>query len=109
MTRVDIGRMDRRFVIERVGRSADGGGGAVETWTGIGVAWAAVQTPGGAEALQADGLAGRLRHEVIIRWRGDVTPAMRLREGARILDIRAAFDPDGRRRWLKCICEERIA
>jgi head-tail adaptor len=32
---------------------------------------------------------------------------MRFRAGTRVFDIRAAFDPDQRRRWIKCLAEER--
>jgi head-tail adaptor len=30
-----------------------------------------------------------------------------LRSGSRVFEIRAAFDPDQRRHWLKCLAEER--
>ena len=47
-----------------------------------------------------------LTSEVVMRWRPDVASPMRFRVGARALLIRAAFDPDGQRRFLVCICEE---
>jgi head-tail adaptor len=40
------------------------------------------------------------------RWRGDVTSEMRLVDGARRLRVTSAYDPDGRRRFLLCHCEE---
>lgn len=54
-----------------------------------------------------DRVEGRVTHEIVVRYRGDVVPEMRLRAGTRIFDIRAVFDPDARRRWLKCLAEER--
>jgi SPP1 family predicted phage head-tail adaptor len=69
--------------------------------------WAAVTPLGGSEAFELDRVAGRASREIVIRYRGDVTLSMRFREGARVYDIRAAFDPDGRRHWLRCLAEER--
>ncbi|MEI9900809.1 MAG: phage head closure protein [Hyphomicrobium sp.] len=52
-------------------------------------------------------MSGKVSHEIIIRYRDDVTPQMRFKAGARLFDIAAAFDPDQRRRWLRCLAEER--
>ncbi|EHP72150.1 hypothetical protein MetexDRAFT_6740 [Methylorubrum extorquens DSM 13060] len=43
-----------------------------------------------------------------MRYRSGVTPAMRLADGPRRFAIRAADDPDGRRRDLVCEVEEVI-
>lgn len=107
MTAVTIGEMRHCLVIESETRTSDGGGGASEAWSTVGEIWAAVRARGGSEQFEADGSKGRITHEVVIRWRSDLSPAMRFREGERLLDIRAAFDPDDTRRWLKCLCEER--
>jgi SPP1 family predicted phage head-tail adaptor len=107
MTTISIGDLKRRLVLEAEVRIGDGGGGADEKWTAVAEVWGAVRSRAGSERLEADGNRGRITHEVVIRWRADVSAAMRLRDGARVLDIRAAFDPDADRRWLKCLCEER--
>jgi SPP1 family predicted phage head-tail adaptor len=57
--------------------------------------------------FEADRLAGIITHEVVLRYRAGVVPAMRLRKGARIFQILAVIDVEERRRWLKCWCEER--
>ena len=69
--------------------------------------WAAVRATSGAERFELDRVEGKVTHEIVIRYRGDVAPEMRLRAGTRIFDIRAAVDPDARRRWLRCLAEER--
>ena len=68
--------------------------------------WASVHPVSGDERLRADQVAGRITHTVIIRRRTDVTPAMRLRSGARVLDIVAVLDARPAHR-LRCLCEER--
>jgi SPP1 family predicted phage head-tail adaptor len=78
----------------------------VVTWTTVDEIWGAVRPITGDERLRHDAVTGRLTHQVWMRHRGDVVPAMRLRAGARILDIVAVLDA-GRRDRLLCLCEER--
>ena len=108
MTPHSIADLKHRLVVEAQSRVGDGGGGAVATWTPLAEVWGAIRPSGGAERVEGDGNTGRVTHTVIIRWRRDVTPAMRLREGTRVFDVRAAFDPADDRRWLVCLCEERV-
>ena len=109
MSGVTIGDLSHRLRLEEPVRVADDGGGASESFAPIAEIWAAVRARAGSERLVADGLAGHATHEVWIRFRADVTPPQRFVEGDRILDIRAALDVDGRRRWLRCLCEERLS
>ena len=102
-----IGRLRHRVTLERRVREADGGGGAVETWEPVADLWAMIDARSGKETVEADRLSGSRKVEVTIRYRDDVTSKMRFRLGERRLDIRAVLDEDGRRRFLKCNCEER--
>jgi SPP1 family predicted phage head-tail adaptor len=104
---ISIADLRTRLVLERTTRSDDGGGGAEVTWETVGEVWAAVRVASGGERFELDRVAGRQSCEIVMRHRDDVEPAMRLRDGTRVYDIRAAFDPDGRRRWLKCLAEAR--
>jgi SPP1 family predicted phage head-tail adaptor len=102
-----IGDLRQRLRIERPQRAADGGGGAEESWEMVAEVWAAIAPLAGGERVEADAVVGRITHEVWLRFRADVTPGMRLRLGARLFDVRAAIDFEERRRFLKCMCEER--
>jgi SPP1 family predicted phage head-tail adaptor len=101
-----IGALREVLTLEAPNRVADGGGGATVTWATVAELWAAVRPIGGEERLRADQIAGRVTHEVWIRHRPNVTPAMRFRSDARILDIVAVLGV-ARRNHLKCLCEER--
>jgi SPP1 family predicted phage head-tail adaptor len=101
-----IGALREVLTLESPSRIADGGGGASITWETVTELWAAVRPIDGEERLRADQLAGRITHEVWIRRRSNVTPAMRFRSGARILDIVAVLGV-ARPNHLKCLCEER--
>jgi SPP1 family predicted phage head-tail adaptor len=103
---MNIAAMRERFALEQAVRTADGGGGATVVWETVTELWAHLRPIGGEERLRHDQLSGRLTHEVSIRWRAGVAPAMRFRQGARIYHIVAVIEAVRRRR-LKCLCEER--
>jgi SPP1 family predicted phage head-tail adaptor len=102
-----IGKLRHRLTLEAATATGDGGGGAVIAWEAVAEIWGAVEAPGGGEDVAADRMSGARQTVVTIRHRDDVTPAARFRLGGRLLAIRAALDPDGRKRFLRCLCEER--
>jgi SPP1 family predicted phage head-tail adaptor len=102
-----IGAMRERLTLQSPSRAADGGGGAVVTWSDVAELWAAVRPISGDERLRHDAVSARVTHEVWIRHRPDVVPSMRFVAGERILDIVAVLDP-GRHERLQCLCEEQV-
>ena len=77
MTRPRIGALRERLDAGSPEPRDDGGGGAVVTWTAVAELWAAVRPITGDERLRHDAVTGRVTHEVWIRHRADVVPAMR--------------------------------
>lgn len=106
MTGISIGSRRARLAIEAPAEAPDGAGGALVTWGQSGACWAKLRPDNGREAADRDQLAGVVRWEVTLRWRGDVGPRNRFRIGGRVLAITSAIDPDGRRRLLVCRCIE---
>lgn len=102
-----IALLRHRLTVEAPERTADGAGGAVETWTPIADIWASIRPVSGGEALSADGVRSRITHEIWIRRRDIVSPRVRFRQGARIFEIRAVLDVEERRRRFRCLCDER--
>lgn len=110
MSAPPIGRLRDRLSLEMPVRSDDGGGGATVVWVPVADVWGAVRPITGEERLRADAVTGRVTHQVWIRHRADVVPAMRFCSGERILDIVAVLDAgsdSSRRDRLCCLCEER--
>ena len=105
--RARIGRLRHRLTLEAASRADDGGGGAVSSWEEVAELWGAVEASTGKETVAADRVTGQAGFQIIIRYRDDVTPAMRFRRGAEAFHILAALDKDGRRRFLVCQCERR--
>ncbi len=106
-TQTPIGALRTRLILEAPERAADGGGGSAVTWTTLGEVWGDVRATSGSESYEADRVAGSVSHTIVIRYRSGVKPEMRLRSATRVFEIRAVFDPDNRRRWLRCLTEER--
>jgi SPP1 family predicted phage head-tail adaptor len=96
-----------RLALEQLQRAEDEGGGFTETWVKVEELWADLRPIGGGESVEADRLAGRVTHEVSLRYRPGVQPAMRFRKGARLFHIVTVINVEERSRWLKCLCEER--
>ena len=63
--------------------------------------YARIEPIGGREIEVADGIAARVTHKVLIRYRDDVTAGMRFAADGRLLDIHAVLDLEGRHRWLQ--------
>lgn len=101
-----IGARARRFVLETPVETPDGFGGVVRTFAPGPQLWGAIEMVSGAERVRAGRGEQAVTHRVTLRYRVGVTAAMRLTRGLRRFDIRAAIDPDGRRRSLVCLVEE---
>lgn len=103
-----IGPLRYRVTLEELVRTAGDGGTAEVTWVGVSGLFARIAPIAGREIVTADGMQARVTHEVIVRAGLEIKPQMRFRETLRVLEIRAVLDLDGRGRWLKCLCEERL-
>ncbi len=101
----EIGRRRRRLSLQAETVMPDGAGGGAAQWIEVAQVFAAVEGIGGNEEDVAMRVAGRTRYRVGLRYRDGVAAGMRFVDGGRVLTIRAAFDPDGTRRRLTCLCE----
>lgn len=102
-----IGTLRHRVTVEAPLRVPDGAGGVIETWTTVATLWARIADHGGAEAFTADGISGRLTHQITLRPHPDLVPRNRIRSVSRtyhILAVRELGEPTSR---LTCLCEAR--
>lgn len=98
--------MRERVTLQAPVRTADGAGGADVTWNDVATVWASVMALSGRERPAGERMEARRRLQVLIRYRSDVTAAMRLLWQGRALDIRTMYDIDGKRHMLLIDCEE---
>jgi SPP1 family predicted phage head-tail adaptor len=104
-----IGQLRHRVTLEAPVATADGGGGADLAWAPVATVWARLRAQRATAGRENQATVQVVSHEVTLRWRGDVTPRMRLVYEGRVLEIRSVRDPDETKRWLVLVCEERAA
>ncbi len=105
MTRV--ASLRARLTLEQPGGVSDNSGGVTLTWATVASLWGNIRPAGGNEQLRFDREHANVDHLIRIRFRYDIKADMRFRVGARVFEVRRVDDPDGRRKWLDCLCEER--
>ncbi len=108
MTHRPLGARRRRLVLELPVDDPDGFGGRIRRWVAGPVLWGSLEALGTGASAQGGRTDRPGLYRVGLRYRSGVTPAMRLADGTRRFAIRAADDPDGRRRDLVCEVEEVI-
>jgi SPP1 family predicted phage head-tail adaptor len=101
-----IGELRHRVTLEAPVDAPDGAGGYTRSFTAIANLWARIAPSGAREDFVEQRAEQAVSYVVTIRWRGDVTKDMRFVHRGRRLRIQSAFDPDERRRFLVCQCEE---
>ena len=90
-----IGKLNRRLVLEAPVESDDGAGGVTRAYATVTTLWAQVLPQAMRADAGADSLGAALRFRIVMRGRTDVTTRHRLREGTavyRILAARASAD-----------------
>ncbi|PPD17551.1 MAG: head-tail adaptor protein [Methylocystis sp.] len=106
MSGLPIGALRHRVTLEAPIDAPDGAGGFSRSFTPVADLWARV-APGGAREDFVEQRAEQATSLVVtIRWRQDVVKDMRFIHRGRRLRIQSVVDPDERRRFLVCQCEE---
>ncbi|MBY6239749.1 phage head closure protein [Methylosinus sp. Sm6] len=106
MSAASIGAMRLRVTLEAPIDTPDDSGSMTRSYAPIADVWAKVTPLAGEARFVAEREEQAIASLALIRWRDDVTSRMRLVLGARKLLIHSVYDPDGRRRWLLCRCED---
>lgn len=102
------GKLDKRVSIKSQSTSRDSLNQKISTWNTItdGDIWAAVEPLSNRESQEAAANQMTVSHRVTIRYRADVTPAMRIYFGTRQLAITGIRNPKERGEYLEILCEE---
>jgi SPP1 family predicted phage head-tail adaptor len=106
------GSLRQRIEIQAEAATGDGGGGQTDPWASsvvVATVWANVEPLRGDERLRAMQLEDVVTHKITIRYRPGITARMRVKFGARLLNIRAVIDPQEQQRVLELMCEEGVA
>lgn len=101
-----IGALRHRVTLEAPIDTPDGAGGFARSFAPVADLWARVAPGGAREDFIEQRAEQATNHSVTIRWREDVAKDMRFVHRGRKLRIQSVVDPDERRRFLVCQCEE---
>ena len=104
-----IGAMRQRVTLQQESQTADGAGGYALNWTDVATVWAEIEPMSGREIRFARRLEARLSHVIALRYRSDITTAMRVSYDGRLFNIRAITNIGERDRITKLYCEEGVA
>src|SRR5690554_3266620 len=74
-----IGDFKQRVAIERYVTTSDGMGGTTQTWSEVGKVWCNIKPLSGQKRLEFGKLDSTVTHEVLMRYREDITDQDRLK------------------------------
>lgn len=106
---VHAGLLRKRISIERLTETPDGGGGWTVTWAELDKAWAYIKPLSGTESMVAMQLEDVITHDIVIRYRSDITAKDRIVYAGRDFNIISVINPEERDKWLQLRCEEGTA
>lgn len=101
-----IGALRQRVTLEAPTDTPDGAGGFSRSYAPVAQLWARIESTEARNQFIAERQEQASSHVVTIRWRSDIVSQMRFIFRARKLLIQGVIDPDERRRFLVCQCEE---
>lgn len=106
---VHAGLLRHKVEIQEMIRISDGGGGYEATWQTVAKVWANIKPLSGNETMAAMQLEDRITHDIVIRYRGGVTAAQRIKYGDRLFNIRSVINVEERNVWMQLRAEEGVA
>ena len=96
----DPGWLRHRVSVEQKAATTDGAGGETITWSNLVDLWARIEPVAADEKAVAGHVTGIVTHTITLRWRDDITGAMRMTYHGRTFRILAVYDPDETQRYL---------
>lgn len=100
------GRLTSPVVIEKLIHGFDEIGQPIhDTWEKHCDAWASVRFMGGIESIKAGAQASVARASIRVRYRDDLTTAMRVMHAGKVFDIVSVLPDEQRREHVDMVCE----
>jgi SPP1 family predicted phage head-tail adaptor len=103
------GELRHRVELQRATITRDPMGGEVKTWAQLGIHWASVEPLTGQETFAAQQEGAKVDVRIRLRYEPGIVPTLRVRHGARIYDVTAVLDLEGRHRELHLMATEAVA
>jgi len=105
---VAAGRLRHRVTIQKNGTATRNAYGELEptSWVDVASVYAEVRQQSGTESTDADRVAERITHHVVVQYREGITAAMRIVWQNKVLNIRHVQDLHGMHRGMLLLCEQ---
>lgn len=99
------GPLNTRIVVQRQSTTPDGIGQPVLTWTTFATLWADVKQNSGMSMVRVDADISIVRASIRIRYRNDITSAMRVLAGTTVYQIQAVLPDTAGKQYTDLVCQ----
>ncbi len=99
------GLLNSRVVVQQQSTTQDALGQPVLSWSTFATLWANVRHTSGVESIKADALTPVVRASIRVRYRGDLTAAMRVVHGSTTYNVVAVMPDIGGKEYVDLACE----
>ena len=99
------GLLNSRVVVQQQSTTQDALGQPLNTWSTFATVWANVRHTSGVESIKADALTPVVRASIRVRYRGDLTAAMRVVHGSTTYNVVAVMPDIGGKEYVDLACE----
>lgn len=101
-----IGKLRNKISFESVVEVVDDFGQPNRTWSNIDNVWSEKTVANASERVKADQLDNVIVYSFVIRFRTDITPNQRIKQGSTYFTIHSVVDKLGDKTWLQVIATE---
>lgn len=99
------GPLNTRIVVQQQSTTPDDLGQPVLTWATFATLWADVKQSSGMTMIRGDADLSVVRASIRIRYRTDITPAMRVAVGLVIYQIQAVLPDVAKKQYTDLVCQ----
>lgn len=104
-----LSRLRQRIEFQSPNDAPDGAGGVTRGWQHHAYAWAEMRAIAGKEMLDNEQLQSPVTHRIAIRYRDDITTAMRVVYDSRVFNVRSVVNRAEKSAFLELLAEEGVA
>jgi SPP1 family predicted phage head-tail adaptor len=101
-----VALMNKRVTVQDARQLRDGQGGVTEVWEDVATVWASIEPVKDYQRMQAMQLQNPITHKVMMRYRSDFTPQMRLVFDTRVFSIVGMINLNENNSFFQLYCEE---
>jgi SPP1 family predicted phage head-tail adaptor len=99
------GTLNRKVTIQEPAAVQDAAGQPIPTWTTLATVWANIRSLNGLETIKGGAESSVAKASIRIRYRTDVTAAMRVVHGSTTYEIKAVLPDVAGKQHLDLACE----